>query len=109
MNASAWSSRCWARVLASKAEAAVADCTESLRLTPNDSDTLDSRGFAKLKLNRPDQAMVDFDEALRLTPKLASSLYGRGLARLKKGDTAWLIDVAPGDSAEVPWTTTTQK
>jgi tetratricopeptide (TPR) repeat protein len=64
----------------------VTDCTEALRIAPNDADIMDSRGFAYLRLSRLDDAVTDFGEALRRTPKKAGSLYGRGVAKLKKGD-----------------------
>jgi tetratricopeptide (TPR) repeat protein len=87
--ASAYNSRCWARVITGQQlQQALADCTESLRLRPDDSDTLDSRGFAYLKLDRPGDAIVDFSAALAINPRFASSLYGRGLAKLKRGDRA---------------------
>jgi tetratricopeptide (TPR) repeat protein len=64
----------------------VTDCTEALRIAPNDANIMDSRGFAYLRLDRLDDALADYDEALSRKPNLAKSLYGRGLAKLKKGD-----------------------
>ena len=79
--------RCWARVIiGQQLQQALLDCSESLRIRPNDADTLGSRGFAYLKLGRLDNAIVDFNAALKINSKLANSLYGRGLAKLKKGD-----------------------
>ena len=65
---------------------AILDCNESLRLRPNDPNTLDSRGFAHLKAGQNTRAIADFDAALQIDPKIASSLYGRGIARLRSGD-----------------------
>jgi Flp pilus assembly protein TadD len=67
---------------------AVADCNESLRLRPDDGNTLDSRGFAYLKWEKADLALADYDAALRADPRSDSSLYGRGMARQLKGDKA---------------------
>jgi PQQ-dependent catabolism-associated CXXCW motif protein len=86
-NANAYNERCWARVIAGQElERALSDCNESLRIQPNDANTLDSRGSAYLKLHRLDEAIADFNAALAIEPKFASSLYGRGLAKLKNGD-----------------------
>ena len=88
-NAIYLSSRCWARGLANRdLPQALTDCTELLRLRPDDDDTLDSRGFVHLRLNRLSDAIADYDAALKLAPKNANSLYGRGIAKLRKGDAA---------------------
>ena len=84
-----WNSRCWAQaVLGQKLQQALADCNESLRLAPDNSDTIDSRAFVYLKIGDVDKALADYNTALRLNPKLISSLYGRGVAKMRKGDTA---------------------
>jgi membrane associated rhomboid family serine protease len=91
--------RCWARAIAGRElPLAVTDCTEALRIAPNDSNIMDSRGFAYLRLSRLDDAVADYDEALRRNQKLASSLYGRGLAKLKKGDAGGEADIAAAKS-----------
>jgi membrane associated rhomboid family serine protease/Flp pilus assembly protein TadD len=88
-NAGYLNNRCWARAIAGRElPLAVTDCTEALRIAPNDANIMDSRGFAYLRLSRLDDAVADYNEALGRNPKLASSLYGRGLAKLEKGDTA---------------------
>jgi len=88
-NAEYLNERCWARAVAGRElPLAVSDCTEALRIAPNDANIMDSRGFVYLRLNRLDDAVADYDEALRRNPKQAGSLYGRGLAKLKKGDAA---------------------
>jgi tetratricopeptide (TPR) repeat protein len=82
-------SRCWARAAVGRdLEQAVADCSTSLRLKPNDIDALDNRGFVYLRLNRLDDAIADYNAALKIDPKRADPLYGRGLAKLLKGDSA---------------------
>jgi membrane associated rhomboid family serine protease len=88
-NAAYLNERCWARAIADRdLRLAVTDCTEALRIAPNDANIMDSRAFAYLRLNQLDDAVADYDEALKLNPKQAGSLYGRGLAKLKKGDAA---------------------
>ena len=61
---------------------------ESLRLRPDDANTIDSRALVYLKLGDLDKALADYEAALKLNPKLAGSLYGRGVVKQKKGDTA---------------------
>jgi tetratricopeptide (TPR) repeat protein len=81
--------RCFTRALANvELPKALADCSEALRLGPNNADNYDSRGFTYLKLGQFDYAIADYNAALKIDPKHASSLYGRGVAKLKKGDTA---------------------
>jgi tetratricopeptide (TPR) repeat protein len=60
---------------------------QSLRLTPDDDNTLDTRGFAYLKSGEFDKAIADYDAALKIDPQRAASLYCRGLAKNKKGDS----------------------
>jgi membrane associated rhomboid family serine protease/tetratricopeptide (TPR) repeat protein len=88
-NAEYLNALCWARAIAGRElPLAVTDCTEALRIAPNDANIMDSRGFVYLRLSRLDDAVADYDEALRRNPKQAGSLYGRGLAKLRKGDVA---------------------
>jgi tetratricopeptide (TPR) repeat protein len=86
--AAAFNLRCWVRALAgSGLQEALADCNESLRLRPNDVDTLNSRGLVQLKLGNYDRAIADYGAAIAKREKDANSLYGRGVAKLKNGDT----------------------
>jgi tetratricopeptide (TPR) repeat protein len=85
--------RCWTRAVIGELQAALADCSEALRLYPNTAAIFDSRGFAQLKTGLWDAAIVDYDSALRLQPNLANSLYGRGFARLKKGNARGNDDI----------------
>jgi tetratricopeptide (TPR) repeat protein len=86
-DAAAYNDRCWGHVIFDRQlQQALSDCNESLRIRPNDADTLDSRGFAYLQLGQLDEAIADFNAAIAINSKLASSLYGRGLAKLKKND-----------------------
>jgi tetratricopeptide (TPR) repeat protein len=67
---------------------ALADCNESLRLRPNDGNTLNSRGLVQFKLGAFDTAIDDYSAAVAQNANDADSLYGRGAAKLKKGDAA---------------------
>jgi tetratricopeptide (TPR) repeat protein len=83
----AYNDRCWARMAIGRdVQAALSDCNESLRINPNDVNTLDSRGFVNLKLGQLNDAIADFTAALEYNPKIPTSLYGRALAERKKGD-----------------------
>jgi tetratricopeptide (TPR) repeat protein len=97
-----WNSRCWTRAVAARdLQQALADCTESLRLKPDDANTMDSRGFVYLRLNRLDDAIADYDAGLKINPRIAASLYGRGIAKLRKGDTAaGQADIAAAKAAK---------
>ena len=61
---------------------ALPDCEESLRLTPNDPDALDSRGFAYLQLGRVQDAIASFTAAIAARANQPTAFYGRALARM---------------------------
>ena len=82
-----WNARCHFRAVVGDLQAALADCTESLRLRPP-IVALGTRGFVLLKLGRLDEAIAQYDEGLKVYAKSAHALYGRGVARRKKGDVA---------------------
>ena len=87
--ANAFKGRCWTRALSGDLERALPDCHESLRLRPDDADTLGSRGLVYLKMKKFDLAIADYSAALtRSTDFIASSLYGRGLAERAIGKSA---------------------
>jgi tetratricopeptide (TPR) repeat protein len=74
----------------------LADCTQSLALSPDDDITLRNRGLTYLKLEDFDHALADYEAALRVNPSRARarSLYGRGLAKQGKGDISGAYDLA---------------
>jgi tetratricopeptide (TPR) repeat protein len=78
--------RCLARLAIDELEAAIDDCTESLRLEPDLIFAFNGRGSAYLKLGQPDKAEADFDSVIRLRAEAPIALYGRGIARQKSGD-----------------------
>lgn len=87
-DASALHERCWARaVLNVELEEALADCNESLRLKPNDPETLGGRGYLYLRLGFFRTAILDYDAALDAKPNDAELHFGRALARLGSGDS----------------------
>jgi tetratricopeptide (TPR) repeat protein len=88
-DSASFNGRCWARATTGRdLEQALTDCNVSLRLKPNNADTLDSRGLVYLRLNRLADAIADYNAALKINSRQAPSLYGRGIAKLLKGDTA---------------------
>ena len=84
---SALHERCWARaVLNIELENALSDCNESLRLKPNDPETLAGRGYLYLKLGFLRTAILDYNAAIEGQPNTASFHYGRATAKLHSGD-----------------------
>jgi lipoprotein NlpI len=73
-------------MLAGALSAALADCNESLRLSPNFPAAFSNRAIVLLRKNDVDGAVADFDAALRLAPQYATARYGRGIAKLRRGD-----------------------
>ncbi len=65
---------------------AIEDCSDALRLSPNDATALYFRGFAKYQLNRNNEAIADFNVALRLKTDYAEAYQNRGNARWALGD-----------------------
>ena len=98
-----FNTRCWVRAMAGRdLPLALADCDESLRLRPNNGDTLNSRGLVQYKLGAFSAAIADYSAALNLKPTDASSLFGRGMAKLKNGDISGNNDIA-GSKAMDPF------
>lgn len=85
---------CWSLALARlDLPAARAACDTSLRLRPNDSNTLDSRGMVGLRQQRYQDAWNDYDAAFRLDPNAAHALYGRGIAAIRLGRADGRADI----------------
>ena len=94
-SADAYNGRCWARAVSKHDLEALADCNASLRLRPDDANTLQSRSFVYLQLGRYDEAIADGTAALAQKANFADALYVRGLARIANGDRArGLADVS---------------
>ena len=94
---------CWNMALANdNLDEARAICDESLRIRPNDDNTLDSRGMVGLKQGRFQQAWADYDAAFQRNG-IAPFLYGRGIAAKRLGrttegdaDIAAALEMDPG-------------
>ena len=65
---------------------AIEDCSDALRLSPNDAIALYFRGFSNYQLNRNDEAIADFNKALRLKPDYPEAYQNRGNAKWAIGD-----------------------
>lgn len=88
--------RCWMRGLANvELDAALDDCTRSIRRDGKNAANLDSRGLIYMRKKDPANAIIDYDAALKLAPKLAWSLYLRGVAKINLGQ----IDSGKADQA----------
>jgi tetratricopeptide (TPR) repeat protein len=82
-----YANRCWDRAIANRdLDLAIADCTKSLTIFPDFTNTLDSRGFAYFRQGRWNEAIADYSAALTHSPNFTSSLYMRGIAELRKGE-----------------------
>ena len=64
----------------------IADCTETIRLNPNDVEAYSVRGLVYLGIGNFDRAIADFDEAIRRDPKDAKAYGHRAMAYRAKGD-----------------------
>ncbi|QEH35699.1 Serine/threonine-protein kinase PknF [Aquisphaera giovannonii] len=67
-------------------DAAVADYTAALRLSPKDASIRTNRGTARARQGDLTRASLDFETAIRLNPGHAPAYRGRALLREKAGD-----------------------
>jgi tetratricopeptide (TPR) repeat protein len=88
----AYANRCYAHSALDENDAAVADCSEALKLTPDDPEILNNRGVAYLSLRKYDEAMADFSAALKLRPDYPEAMANRGRAYLEKKDFQLAVD-----------------
>jgi len=58
----------------------IADCSDAIRLNPNDAEAYCKRGLAYLKNGDCDNAIADFSEAIRLDKNNAAAYFGLGIA-----------------------------
>ncbi|MGO4716668.1 tetratricopeptide repeat protein [Bradyrhizobium sp. 2TAF24] len=84
--AQALSNRCGWRGLKHDVEAALADCSEAIRLDPAQTAAYLNRGNAYLGKGDAPRAAADFDEAVRRDPKSAWALTERGSLHRSRGD-----------------------
>jgi tetratricopeptide (TPR) repeat protein len=89
---SAYSKRCWARMMQGvNLDKALSDCNFAVRTGDRAADYAElrySRGFIRLRMGELNKAISDFDASVKSDPKNASALYGRGLARQRQGNHA---------------------
>jgi len=67
-------------------EKEIADCTEIIRLKPNDAFAYFFRGLAYRNLKEYEKAIANYNQAIRFDPNYANSYYNRGLAYLNQGN-----------------------
>src|SRR6266478_3376426 len=65
---------------------AVADCSEAIRLDPQNAKFVHNRGMVWRRKGDYDRAIADYNEAIRLNPQDANTFNGRGVAWKFKGD-----------------------
>jgi Flp pilus assembly protein TadD len=91
----AYRDRCYMRMIwGRELPQALADCSDALKLAPNDPLTLERRGLVYLRLDLYDKALADFEAILKLNALQPTALYGRGLIKRKRGDE-------PGGDADI--------
>ena len=66
-------------------EEAIADCTEAIRLDPDEPRLYLERGDARSALGRYKEAIVDYDRAIQLDPDNTSAYVGRFQAKADLG------------------------
>src|SRR6516165_3092939 len=105
MVAWAYANRCQAQENARSFDAAIADCSEALRIDPGTAGVYNLRGFAYYAKGDADRALADYDAALRLKPDDAYAHAARGHIYLAKSDYAQAIQefnaaiaARPGDA-----------
>ncbi len=67
-------------------DAAIKDCTESIKLDPKDYSAFNSRANAYSAKQEYDKAIADFTAALAINPKNEVAIFNRGAVWRNKGD-----------------------
>lgn len=67
-------------------KSALKDCSDAIRLRPDDPNYYNSRGLIELEIGAPAAAAEDYAEAITLAPSKASSIYGLGVAQEMLGE-----------------------
>lgn len=70
----------WRQCLADTSPAAIAACTEIIRLNPHNDGAFVNRGIAYRRVGDIEHAIRDYDEAIRLNPRAADAFNNRGNA-----------------------------
>ena len=80
----AYANRCFAQQSLGHDEEAVHDCTESLKLDPNQYEVLNNRAVAYLELHTYPEALADFEAALKLKPDYPEVYANRGKLHIER-------------------------
>ncbi len=88
----AYANRCQAQETAQQYDAAIADCSESLRLDPDNARVLNLRGFAYFAKGDADSALADYGSVLRLDPTNAYAHSAMGNVFLGRHDYGRAIE-----------------
>jgi tetratricopeptide (TPR) repeat protein len=83
-----WNNRGSLKVTAKQYDSAIADLTESLKLSPGYALAIRNRGWAKMMKKDYDAAIADLDQAIARDPSAATAFAYRGQCREKKGEFA---------------------
>src|SRR5215475_3704255 len=82
----AYANRCQALENSRSFDAAIADCSEALRIDPGSAGVYNLRGFAYYAKGDADRALADYDAALKLNPNDAYAHAARGHIYLAQHD-----------------------
>lgn len=78
--------RCNTYWMMGNADRAIPDCTQAIRLDPNDADFYHSRGLAYSQKGDEDRAIADYNQAIRLGLKGENVYINRGLSYVEKAE-----------------------
>ena len=88
-----------------ESDKAIEDCSQAIRLKPDDARAFSNRGGAYIFKDQYDRAIEDFDQAIRLNPNYALAFYNRALSWERKSDLQRALadlkkfaELAPSDS-----------
>lgn len=81
-----YANRCYANDMLGEQDRAVADCTRSLELVPDDAEVINNRAVAYLNKGLLDEAEEDLDRAIELRPDYAAAYANRGRMWLERED-----------------------
>ena len=68
-----------------ESDKAIEDCSQAIRLNPNDATAFSNRGVAYQLKGQYDRAIEDFDQPIRLNRNSANAFNNRGVAYQRKG------------------------
>jgi len=85
-DAEQFEARCFVLRQSDKADEAIADCTEAIRLDPQFAIAYINRGSAYEMKGDVARSMADYTEAVRINPQYVAGYYVRGLSYHRKGE-----------------------